>query len=99
MMHADADWRSQGACLSADPELFFPLSSAGPSVEQLNEAKMVCARCLVKTQCLDFALATRQVHGVWGGTSEEERRPLLAHPGRARPAVPRRVHAPAGRPR
>jgi WhiB family transcriptional regulator, redox-sensing transcriptional regulator len=78
MTKADADWRGRGACLSADPELFFPLSSAGPSVEQLHQAKTVCAGCQVRAECLEFALATRQVHGVWGGTSEDERQQFLA---------------------
>ena len=78
MRYAEADWRSRGACLSVDPELFFPLSSVGPAAGQLSQAKSVCTRCPVRTKCLDFALATRQVHGVWGGTSEEERRRILA---------------------
>jgi WhiB family redox-sensing transcriptional regulator len=64
--------------LSADPELFFPLSSIGPAVEQVNQAKSVCTRCPVCAQCLDFALATRQPHGIWGGTSEDERQRILA---------------------
>jgi WhiB family redox-sensing transcriptional regulator len=78
MRYAGADWRSRGACLSVDPELFFPLSSAGPAAEQISQAKSVCTRCQVRSECLDFALATRQVHGVWGGTSEDERRRILA---------------------
>ena len=43
-------------------------------------AKSVCARCQVRKQCLSYALATGPVHGVWGGTSEDERR-HLASPG------------------
>lgn len=78
MRYAEADWRSRGACLSVDPELFFPLSSVGPAAGQLSQAKSVCTRCPVRAKCLDFALATRQVHGVWGGTSEDERRRILA---------------------
>ncbi len=78
MRYAEADWRSRGACLSVDPELFFPLSSVGPAAGQLSLAKSVCTRCPVRTECLDFAIATRQVHGVWGGTSEDERRRILA---------------------
>ena len=78
MRYAEADWRSRGACLSVDPELFFPLSSVGPAAGQLTQAKSVCTRCPVRAECLDFALATRQVHGVWGGTSEDERRQILA---------------------
>ncbi|MDR2985871.1 MAG: WhiB family transcriptional regulator [Nocardiopsaceae bacterium] len=77
MKYIDADWRSRGACLSVDPELFFPLSSVGPAARQLSRAKLVCTQCPVRAECLDFALATRQVHGVWGGTSEDERRRIL----------------------
>ena len=72
-----ADWWSHAACRTADPELFFPISAAGPAAEQVARAKAVCARCRVRRDCLAFALATRQVHGVWGGTSPEERQVLL----------------------
>src|ERR1039457_980577 len=87
MTKSDADWRAGGACLRAAPELFFPLSSVGPSAEQLNQAKTVCAGCQVRAEGLEFALAPRQVHGVWGGTSEDERQRLPAggpHPAPAR---------------
>lgn len=67
------DWRSLAACMSADPDLFFPISSAGPALQQVSQAKAICARCGVQRDCLKFALATGQVHGVWGGTTEEER--------------------------
>jgi WhiB family redox-sensing transcriptional regulator len=36
----------------------------------------VCATCEVQNTCLEFAIATNQEYGVWGGTSEEERRVL-----------------------
>jgi WhiB family transcriptional regulator, redox-sensing transcriptional regulator len=68
-----SDWRARGACVTADPDLFFPLSSSGPGLEQAARAKAVCARCVVRQPCLEFALATQQLHGIWGGTSEEER--------------------------
>ena len=76
------DWGSRAACRSADPELFFPVSEAGPSVAQA-EAKAMCARCEVRSECLAFALATRQTHGVWGGTSPEERAVLRKKAGAA----------------
>jgi WhiB family redox-sensing transcriptional regulator len=68
-----ADWGSRAACRSADPELFFPVSGAGPSLAQIAEARTVCARCEVRSECLAFALATGQPYGVWGGTSPDER--------------------------
>lgn len=66
-------WRSLAACQSADPDLFFPISSSGQSMAQVAEAKAICAACRVRRECLAFALSTHQVHGVWGGMSEQER--------------------------
>ena len=71
-----AEWWSLGACLSADPDLFFPISESGPARRQVMAAKAVCAGCQVREQCLSYALAAGPIHGVWGGTSEEERRAL-----------------------
>jgi len=73
---ASASWGSQAACLNSDPELFFPISPSGPALQQVAQAKAICARCPVRCDCLQFALATHQAHGVWGGTSEEERQLL-----------------------
>jgi len=70
---ARREWRSAAACQSCDPELFFPVSSSGPAVEQIARAKEICARCPVRPQCLAFALRTRQVYGLWGGLTEQER--------------------------
>src|SRR5215469_10799305 len=67
------DWRSASACRNSDPDLFFPVSSSGLAAErQLAEAKAVCAHCPVGAECREFALRTRQAHGVWGGLSEQE---------------------------
>ena len=74
-----ADWRALAACMSADPDMFFPISSAGPALDQVSHAKAFCAGCGVRQPCLDFALATGQTHGVWGGTTEEERQRLRRH--------------------
>jgi WhiB family transcriptional regulator, redox-sensing transcriptional regulator len=70
------DWRSLAACLSADPDLFFPISASGPAEHQIAQAKAICAGCQARQACLDFALETHQVYGVWGGTSAEERQLL-----------------------
>ena len=68
-------WRLLAACRDADPELFFPVSLSGPALEQIAQAKAICAGCPVRRQCLDFALDIRQDHGVWGGMTEQERHP------------------------
>ena len=69
----ERNWRMLAACRSIDPDLFFPVSSAGKSLEQVAEARAVCACCLVRRQCLAFALRTRQAHGIWGGLTAQER--------------------------
>lgn len=72
------DWRDHAACRDADPELFFPVGTAGPALLQIEQAKQICARCPVRAACLDWAIRNGQDAGVWGGTSEEERRALRA---------------------
>jgi len=70
------DWRRSAACRSTEPDLFFPVGTTGPAIDQIEAAKRVCRSCEAIQPCLDFALATNQESGVWGGTSEEERRKL-----------------------
>lgn len=73
---ASADWRDRAACREMDTELFFPVGNTGPALDQIGRAKQVCAGCLVSISCLEWALATGQDAGVWGGTTEDERRAL-----------------------
>lgn len=70
------DWRGQAACSDEDPELFFPVGTTGPAVEQANVAKRICARCEAREACLEYAISTNQDAGVWGGLTEDERRTL-----------------------
>jgi len=72
----DDGWRDEAACADVDPDLFFPVGVTGPAVHQIAAAKAVCEGCACRTQCLEFAITTNQEYGVWGGTSEEERRAL-----------------------
>ena len=71
-----ADWRQHAACRDTSPEMFFPVGSTGPAINAIEAAKAVCRTCPAQEQCLEFALATNQEAGVWGGTSEDERRRL-----------------------
>ncbi len=70
------NWRHSAACRTEDPELFFPIGTSGPALLQTEQAKTVCRSCPVREQCLEWALETGQSIGVWGGTSETERRAL-----------------------
>ncbi|MEU5278185.1 WhiB family transcriptional regulator [Streptomyces asoensis] len=71
------EWLRSAACVGEDPELFFPVGTAGPALRETEAAKRVCARCTVRPECLSFALADGLTSGVWGGTAENERAQLL----------------------
>ena len=70
----NTSWRAQARCLGSDPELFFPLGGTGEPLAQAETAKRICHECEVRNVCLQYALETNQVTGVWGGRTEEERR-------------------------
>lgn len=76
LANADYSWRRDALCRDTDPELFFPVGTTGYALVQIEQAKSVCGECPVQTDCLDYALETNQDSGIWGGTSEEERRVL-----------------------
>lgn len=69
----DESWRADAACRDAPPGLFF----AGPHENDVAaRAREVCASCPVRLECLEFALTHDERFGIWGGTSERERRRL-----------------------
>ena len=81
-------WRVQAKCLGSDPALFFPVGTTGDPLVQAEKARQVCHSCDVRARCLQFALETNQDTGVWGGTTEDERKTLRRSWMRAgRPAV------------
>ena len=81
------DWRNYAACRDVDPDLFFPLGTSGASLLQIEEAKQICRTCPVSAPCLRWALDSGDA-GVWGGTTEEERRALQRAPVPRSPAEP-----------
>lgn len=90
-----SDWRAASACLRTDPELFFPISTSGRAIIQIASAKVICARCPVRRQCLEFARAHEPVYGIWGGTTGEERERVRHRELRAARAHVRTVARPA----
>jgi len=76
---ADTEWRIRGACNGMDTELFFP-NDADPIDPTVLAA---CARCTVRGVCLDWALRFNEP-GVWGGTTDFERRQLVARKTRVK---------------
>ena len=69
----DESWRVDAACSGVGTEIFFPTSE---DQEASAQAKAVCSTCPVQETCLQYALATNQTDGVWGGLDGNERRRL-----------------------
>lgn len=67
-------WRKHAACRGLDVEIFYPATDED---EDAVEAKAVCAECSVRQLCLEYALAHREREGIWGGTTERERRRIV----------------------
>jgi WhiB family redox-sensing transcriptional regulator len=73
-------WQRLAACRGEDAAYYFAPSYFEKRREKLGReavAKRICAVCPVQQPCLDYALATRETHGVWGGLNETERRAIL----------------------
>ena len=81
----DRSWQDYANCLGVDPDLFFPERGAST-----REAKEVCRGCVVREDCLEYALVNGEKFGIWGGMSERERRRL-----RRQRAIARRAGATA----
>lgn len=62
----------RGNCREHPPATFFPSDGVG-----VDRARHICVECPVRAACLDYALDEHIDHGVWGGTSERERRRIL----------------------
>jgi WhiB family redox-sensing transcriptional regulator len=66
-----ADWWRQARCAGADPDLFFPPQGGSSRV-----AKQICESCPVRVDCFAYGMANGEIYGIWGGTTEDERRRL-----------------------
>ena len=65
------EWTSRALCAETLPDEFFPNQGESP-----KRAKLICAQCDVRDECLAAALKGRE-QGVWGGTTEAERDQIL----------------------
>ena len=85
MLNVDQpNWHESAACRGHGPDLFF---MEQPTRLVIAEAKAVCSICPVRGQCLQFAMDTNQIHGIWGGLNMFERRKLKAKQQKAIPMV------------
>lgn len=79
-MPVDRTVRDEGSrlCAQTDPEEFFPGKG-----ESVRRAKRVCMACTSRVACLEEALADPTLQGIWGGTSERERKHMRTAARRA----------------
>lgn len=75
-MSIDLPPRDGALCAEVDTEIFFP-EKGGSS----KEAKQLCSTCDNLSLCLEYALAHRERFGIWGGSSERERRRIALDRG------------------
>lgn len=64
-------WAVFASCRAEQGMTFFPQNKS-----QEKTALAICGICPVRQDCLDHALATNERFGVWGGTTEKQRRKL-----------------------
>lgn len=65
------NWQDYANCKGIDVNIFFPGRG-----ESQAKAEDICNSCVVKMECLKYAIQTCQLHGIWGGLSERKRRPI-----------------------
>ena len=80
----EKSWQDSANCLGVDPDLFFPERGAST-----REAKEVCRGCVVREDCLEYALQNGEKFGLGGGMSERERRRIRRQRALARAAAAR----------
>ena len=64
------NWHRQALC-RGETQLYFT-----GTIESLEQARAICAGCPVRQDCIEAALADREMRGVWAGTTAAERREL-----------------------
>lgn len=70
-------WRERALCSGIGWEPFFPTGTPKQIHAQRRQAKAICHRCPVHTDCLVYALEHGIDHGMWGGLTPDERAQLL----------------------
>ena len=80
MRSAEQAWQAKAACRGPQSTAFFPPvhpERKDERIERETRAKQICAGCVVREECLDYAIKNREPHGIWGGLNESERKQLL----------------------
>lgn len=81
-------WAKLAACKNhPEPDLWFPGDGLVGGSNHAPAARRICNVCPVREACLEHALAAPEIHGVWGGTSERERRRIRRERAKANRAA------------
>lgn len=78
----DKNWQDFSNCQGLDPDLFFPERGASQ-----REAKEICRGCVVREDCLEYALVNGEDFGIWGGMNARERKRITRQRALARAAT------------
>ncbi|MFH8801007.1 WhiB family transcriptional regulator [Streptomyces sp. NPDC017936] len=73
--NAARKWLREAACVSEDPELFFPPAERETD-PQVARARAVCRRCRVLLACRSWAIEQGEDAGIWGATTARQRRAI-----------------------
>jgi WhiB family redox-sensing transcriptional regulator len=76
----EESWQIKASCRGPQAAVFFPppqFERKDEKLERESRAKAICHTCPVKRECLDYAVSIREVHGIWGGLNEVERKQML----------------------
>jgi len=72
-------WQDRAACKGPQATVFFPPTHSERKEEKVARearAKAICQTCVVRVECLEYAIQIREPHGIWGGLNEVERKQL-----------------------
>lgn len=69
-------WFGSAACRGTETDMYVEANVPYENPELLA-ALRICGQCGVKRDCLEFAIENREAYGVWGGTTEYQRRQLI----------------------
>ena len=73
-------WQIKAACRGPQSTVFFPppqFERKDEKAAREDQAKQICRSCAVQGPCLDYAVAIREPHGIWGGLNEAERKVII----------------------
>ena len=78
----DTNWQRDAACATYAyvADIWYPETLDERERRHIavaaRHAKLICATCDVSDQCLEYAIAHHESHGIWGGLTPDERKTL-----------------------